>query len=238
VRFKLGIIVAMAVECRCLTRKKIPEGGLLALDDGILIGLAGVGPKAAERNAALLIQQGATALLSWGCAAALQPGLKPGDLVLPTRIIGTDGQILETETAWRERLAYKLEPHLPVFQGALAESARIVSDAAEKQAIFAANSAIALDMESAATARIAQAQHRPFLALRSIIDPADINLPPSIAMAFDENGMLRVPRMLSRALLNPADFLDIIRLGRHFDAAMKTLAKVAAITRETQFSAS
>jgi adenosylhomocysteine nucleosidase len=107
----------------------------------------------------------------------------------------------------------------------------------EKHAIFASTGAIALDMESAAVARIAQRFHKPFLAIRSIIDPADATIPPSIENAFDENGMLHVPKMLLHAAMRPTDFVAVIRLGRHFGAAMKTLRLAAAIGRETHFAA-
>jgi adenosylhomocysteine nucleosidase len=229
----------MPQECRSLTTQRIPEGGLLALDEGRLVGLSGAGPEAAARCAALLAGEGVTALLSWGCAAALDPGLKPGDLILPASIIGADGQTLATDPAWRLRLASLLEPHLPVCQGKLLESRRIVSSAQEKRALFAATGAVALDMESAAAARAALELGLPFLAVRSIVDPAGVDIPPSIAAAFDENGVLHVPRMLGRALLRrPADFIGVIQLGRHFGAAMKTLKAVAAVARANRFAAS
>jgi len=225
----------MPQECRSLTLKRIPEGGFLALDEGCLVGLSGAGPEAAARCAALLAERGATALLSWGCAAALDPGLKPGDLVLPRQIIGVDGQTLETDPAWRGRLAAQLMPHLPVCEGNLLESRRIVSSAQEKKALFASTGATALDMESAAAARAALVFKLPFLAVRSIVDPADVSIPPSIAAAFDENGVLHVPKMLGRVLLRPVDFIGIISLGQHFGAAMKTLRQVAGITRASGF---
>lgn len=234
---KLGILVAMPQECRSLTTQRIPAGGLLALDEGCLVGLSGAGPEAAARCAALLAGEGVTALLSWGCAAALDPALKPGDLVLPASIIGADGHTLATDPDWRGRLVSKLEPRLTVYQGKLLESRRIVSSAAEKRALFANTGTVALDMESAAAARAALEFKLPFLAVRSIVDPADIDIPPSIAAAFDENGTLHVPRMLGRALLRPADFIGVIQLGRHFSAAMETLKAVATIARANRFAA-
>ena len=73
---KVGILVAMAVECRSLTLKKIPERGYLELDGGCLIGLSGAGPEAASRCSYMLAEAGVKALISWGCAAALDPRLK------------------------------------------------------------------------------------------------------------------------------------------------------------------
>lgn len=233
----LGILVAMAQECRSLTSQRIPEGGFLELDAGCIVGLSGAGPEAAARCAALLFERGATAIISWGCAAALDPALNPGDLVLPAAIIGADGQTLATDPAWRGRLVSTLEPRLTVYQGKLLESRRIVGSAAEKRALFANTGAAALDMESAAAARAALGFGLPFLAVRSIVDPADVDIPPSIAAAFDRNGVLHVPQMLGRALLRPVDFLGIIRLGRDFGAAMDTLRRVASLSRASQFAA-
>lgn len=232
---KIGILVAMPQECRSLTPKRIAEGGFLALDEGCLVGLSGAGPEAAAHCAALLAGQGITALISWGCAAALDPNLKPGDLVLPQQIIGADGQTLETDPTWRRSLAAQLQPHLTVYQGNLLESRRIVSSAQEKRMLFADTGTVALDMESAAAARAALVFKLPFLAVRSIVDPANLDIPPSIAAAFDENGVLHVPKMLGRALLRPVDFLGIIRLGKDFGAAMNTLRQVAGITRASGF---
>ena len=233
---KLGILVAMAVECRSLTSKRVPAGGCLDLGDGCLIGLSGAGPQAAQRCSALLVEAGATSLISWGCAAALAPGHNPGDLILPAGIVCTDGQLIDTDGEWRERLSSKLDRQMSVHTGLLAESDRIVAGQEEKRDLFAATGAIALDMESAAAARTAVRFRLPFLAVRSIIDPAEVSLPPSIHAAFDENGMLHVPQMLLRSLLHPTDFVDIIRLGRHFSAAMKTLSLAAAIGRDTYFA--
>jgi adenosylhomocysteine nucleosidase len=233
---KLGILVAMAPECRSLTPKRIPADGFLALDEGCLIGLSGAGPEAAARCATLLAGQGVTALLSWGCAAALDPALKSGDLVLPASIIGADGQTLETDPAWRGHLVSQLEPRIKVYQGKLLESRRIVSSAQEKRALFAATGAVALDMESAAAARTALALGIPFLTVRSIVDPAHMDIPPSIAAAFDDNGVLHVSKMIGLALLRPVDFIGIIRLGQHFGAAMKHLKAVAALARASHFA--
>ncbi len=234
---KIGFLVAMAVECRSLTPKRIPEGGCLELSDGCIIGLSGAGPKAAQSCCAALVEAGAASLISWGCAAALAPGINPGDLILPTRIACTDGMQIDTDGTWHARLLSELEGNMTVYTGILAESDRIVAREDEKRAISACTGAIALDMESAAAARAAGQFKLPFLAIRSIVDPVGVTLPPSVHAAFDENGMLNVPKLLLRSLRHPADMVGIIRLGRHFGAAMKSLRLAAAISREAHFAA-
>jgi adenosylhomocysteine nucleosidase len=191
--------------------------------------LSGAGPIAAAHAAALLIEEGVCALVSWGCAAALDPHLKPGDLILPRRIVGADGVLLETSRDWRDRLSGRLAGRLSVHQGALAESTAIIATPTEKARIFAETGAIALDMESAAIARAALGNGLPFLAIRAIADPAAMTVPASVLVALDETGKVRIPKVLSHALLNPGDFPGLIRLGWHFRAAMKTLREVKAM---------
>lgn len=234
---KTGILIAMAAECRSLTDKRIPAGGCLELDEGLVIGFSGAGPDAARRNAELLARQGIQSLVSWGCAAALADGMEPGDLVLPDSIIGSEGDSIPTDAAWGQRLTDTLGQRIKVLRGSLAESSRIVGKEADKRAIHSATGAIALDMESAAAARASRDLGFPFLAVRSIVDGVAVNLPDSIEAAFDDKGMLNVPRMLGRVLLNPSDFGHIFRLGRHFNAAMETLKTVAALARQTRFDA-
>lgn len=228
----VGIVVALAAECRSLGKWRAPEGGCLPLANGCLLALSGAGPKAAERAAERLANEGVTSLISWGCAAALSPRLQPGDLALPSRLIGADGTIQETDSEWRNRLSARLAAHLPIHNGDLAESAEIIATAAAKQVIYDTTGAIVLDMESAAVSRTALSQGIPFMAIRAIADPAAMTVPGSILDALDDDGKVQIPKLLSRVLQKPTDFLGLIHLGWHFHAAMKTLSKVAAIAGE------
>lgn len=216
---RIGIVVALAAEHRSLRRLR---------DGDCLVAVSGAGAKAAGSVARRLVDEGADALVSWGCAAALAPELEPGDLILPSRIIGADGTPLETTTGWRGSLSARLAGHLPLRDGALAESAEIVSSACAKRALHAATAAVALDMESAAVARVAQASALPFLAIRAIADPAAMEVPGAVSAAL-ENGQVRLPKLLVHALLNPRDLIGLAHIGWHFRAALKTLRQVDAI---------
>lgn len=223
---KTGILVAMPQECRSLSSKPIAEGGFLVLNDACLVGVSGAGPEAASCCTQRLAEQGCTRLISWGCAAALDPSLKPGALLIPATLISADGETLATDDQWRAEFMAQLNGKIPVNQGALLESRRIVSTAVEKRSLYQHTGALGLDMESAAAARAAKALGLPFLAIRSIVDPAHIDIPPSIATAFDENGVLNVPKMLMKAVFRPIDLLGIIRLGRDFGKATGSLRAV------------
>ena len=66
-----GIIVALPEELTTLTTKKIAKGSFLYITENILVIYSGAGSVNAATAANLLIANGATRLISWGCAAAL-----------------------------------------------------------------------------------------------------------------------------------------------------------------------
>jgi adenosylhomocysteine nucleosidase len=73
---------------------------LAALADGTLVAVTGMGNSAAAAGSRALIEAGATALASWGMAGGLDPTLSAGAILLPTEVIGSDGQCLNTAAAW------------------------------------------------------------------------------------------------------------------------------------------
>ena len=83
----LGIVVSLPWELKSLTRETIPIGAWKAISANILVALSGIGAERAYTAGSVLVSQGATALLSWGYAAALDDRLKAGCLLLPERII-------------------------------------------------------------------------------------------------------------------------------------------------------
>jgi adenosylhomocysteine nucleosidase len=225
----IGLIVALAQECRSLTSRKVPEGRSHRLDDGRLLVRAGAGPDAARKAAGLLLELGATALVSWGCAAGLDPRLQPGDLVIPAAIRQPDGALLRTDPVAVQALLDRLLPTLNPIVDTLLETPVIVGMADEKERLFRDSGAVAADMESAAVARVAAERGVPFLAVRSVADPAAMSLPPSIAAAFDDQGRLHLNRLFRSLLLRPGDIPGLIGVGRHFRLALATLSRVNAL---------
>jgi adenosylhomocysteine nucleosidase len=222
----VGIIVALPQEGRSLTRKRLKEGECIPLDHNRLLAVSDTGSEAASLAASMLVASGAQALVSWGCAGGLAPDLRPGNLVIPTQIEQSDGELLTVDEAWAQRLGSRIAQEVRIFRGKLLETPAIVSCAGEKQRLFKQSDALILDMESASIARAATALNLPFLAIRTVVDPASVTLPTSIANSFDGRGRLQLPALLARCLVNPSHLIDLIQLGRHFDLAMKTLVKV------------
>jgi len=221
----LGIVVSLPRELKGLTRQPIPVGGWKAITDNTLVALSGMGAERAYSAGVVLVSQGAKALLSWGCAAALDDRIRPGCLIIPERIIGASGEIHKMNTEWHQRLYKSLERKYPVHTEALVESDAIMKTAAEKRALAKRTQAAATDMESAAQARLAQEHGLPFVALRAIVDTVSTDIPENVLKALDPQGNISVWKLLASSYLAPADWIKIVQLGIQFSAAQRTLKK-------------
>jgi adenosylhomocysteine nucleosidase len=227
----LGIVVSLSRELKSLTRQTIPVGDWRAITDNTLVTLSGIGAERAYAAAALLVSQGATALLSWGCAAALDDRVGPGCLILPERIIGANGEIHRVSTEWHRRLYQALESKHPVRTEALVESDVVVKTSAEKRALAKRTQAAATDMESAAQARLAKDYGLPFIAIRAIIDTPSTDIPENVLEALDPEGNINLWKLLSSTV--PADWIKIVQLGIQFNAAQRTLKKTRKLVLDS-----
>jgi adenosylhomocysteine nucleosidase len=192
-----------------------------------LVTVAGVGAGRARVAAARLLREGATALVSWGYAGALDPGLRAGTLLLPEAITTEGGQLLSTDAAWRDQVLRLLGGRLPVHSGMLLQAERLIRTPDEKRVLYQRVGAVAVDMESAALAESAQRAAVPFLALRAVSDTANLGIPASVMQAVDATGRVRMGRLLLGLLVRPLDFVPLLRLGIGFRAAQATLAELA-----------
>lgn len=219
----LGIVVSLPRELRSLTRQRIPVGTWRAIADNTLVALSGVGRERAYTAGAVLISQGVTALLSWGCAAALDDSVPPGCLILPERIIGANGEIHRVNAEWHQRLYRALGSKHPVRTEPLVESDAIMKTAAEKRALAAQTNAAATDMESAAQAQLAKDYGLPFIAIRAIVDTPSTDIPENVLKALDPQGNVNLWKLFIGSTAK--DWIKIVRLGVQFNAAQKTLKR-------------
>lgn len=221
-----GIVVALPEELATLTGQKLAQGECVRMAENILLGFAGAGPINADQAARKLIDQGANCLISWGCAAALAPQLKPGDLVVPEQVL-SEQQAYNIDSQWSQHLQKTMGPQLNLFTGALAESGSIVAGSADKQRIHRNSGAVALDMESAAVVKAAHQANLPCLVIRAIADPVTMDLPQAVVHALNSQGRVELGKLLRFLLVHPWEIPALIKLGLHFNAARKTLKKVA-----------
>ncbi|HWP60746.1 MAG TPA: hypothetical protein VNL14_22825 [Candidatus Acidoferrales bacterium] len=197
------------------------------LSDGVLVALAGIGAERAGAASELLISRGARALLSWGCAAALDERLGPGCLILPRRVVDVAGEVYPVSAEWHERLYRALAADHRLCAGALAESATVVAAPRAKRALAERTRAAATDMESGAQARCARARGVPFAAVRAIADTASSEIPENVVRALDCAGRVAIRSFLARAVFRPAEAMALIKLGVQFNAARKALKRAS-----------
>jgi len=230
----LGIVAALPAEAKCLAgwpdkydvldaSSQIPSRHT----DKPLLFISGIGSEAARDGAVCLVGQGATALLSWGCAGALSSKLEPGDLLLPEIILAEEGQLFHTHEIWRKRLTEQLTDTLKWHKDMLVESSRMVSGHEDKQSLASTSGAIAVDMESAAIGRVASQAGIPFMVIRAVADTVDEKLPSCISEAMSDRGQIQMRRLFPSLILQPVLWPKLIRLGRHFHAATRILKFVS-----------
>lgn len=223
----VGIVCALQAEARHLGPARRRTESLAALADGTLLYVSGMGGEAAALAAGTLIDQGATALVSWGMAGGLDPACSSGTLCLPTEIGSLDGPAIETSRPWRERLSVAVGARRSPVHGKLVSTPRAVGSVAEKAALFRRTGAVAVDMESFAVAQVAQSHELPFLAVRVIVDGAGDSLPKAVTAAADAAGHLHVWRLIGALAVAPADLAALIRLALRYRTAGRSLAEVA-----------
>ncbi len=220
----LGIVAATSAEARILHRGVIVPDQLIRLSGGGMLVQSGIGPLRARTAARTLVDKGATALMSWGAAGGLLPGLSAGSLILPEKIFASDQSAYAVDPLWHERLSQRLEGHLDLHSEAIVESLKVLASGSEKAALWRRTGAVATDMESASIAGVAKERRVPFLAIRAVTDPAEMPIASSLLHSVDEFGRVRLCKIGQGLMRNPLDLFGLIRFMRNFSAARAALA--------------
>ncbi len=201
----IGFVVGMRAEARLLR----PLRGRAAV-------AIGGGTEAGARDAvARLISGGVRQLVSLGLAAGLDPRARPGDVLVPSRVV-VDGRDYPTDAPLCTWLG-------GAVGGGLLHSRVVVATASEKQALHRASRCDALDMESGVVAEAAQRAGLPFAALRAVCDPASRDLPHLARIALRPDGGLALPAMLASLAGRPRQLPALLGLARDAAAARRAL---------------
>ncbi len=200
---RLGIVVGMTAEAQILSGSL----GAVAIGGGTTLG--------ARRMAQSLVEDGVTALISFGLAGGLDPSLVAGTLLVPRAVLSR-GRLIDCDEALRASLVGESIPSL------LAADA-VVATAADKTRLWRETGSSAVDLESGAVAEVALAAGIPFAVLRAICDPATRNLPCAAVAALDERGRIAPMRMARILARHPSQILGLIALGRDAARARQAL---------------
>ncbi|HEY6620822.1 MAG TPA: hypothetical protein VIY68_14850 [Steroidobacteraceae bacterium] len=227
----MGVVAALASEARALgpsmRRVGTPPLSELALGDGSLLALSGIGRAAAAAAAQSLVDAGVSALMTFGLAGGLDPALKSGSVVIPCELLSTEGTRYAACRAWRERVAAAISPLCAVTAGNLLTSTHVIDTPADKAAAFRNSGAAAVDMESAAVAEIAAKHNLPVIAVRVIADTAADMLPRAVVAA-SKAGRVQFARLIGGLILAPHEIASLIRLAQRYRIAMRSLRIVGA----------
>ena len=175
-----------------------------------------------------LVAQGATCMVSFGLAGALDPHLTPGTLLLPTRVVAPDQPAYATDADWRRRMEAMVGAE---SCNALVGSDSVVATAADKARLFRETGAVAVDMESHVAARVAAAAKLPFLVVRAVADPATRAIPQAAMAGLDAEGRTLVLPVILALTKRPGELPGLLRLAADSRAGFDTLRRVAAASQ-------
>ena len=215
-----GVLVGMKSEAECLE----PLGA------AVTVACSGARADLARQRAEALAAGGVSALLSFGIAGALAPGLAPGTLLLPRAVVVPGRGEWAATPDWHRRVR-DAAPGLPLLSDVtLAGSDEAVTGAAGKAALARASGAVAVDMESHILAAVAARHGLPFLMLRAVADPAERGIPAPALAGLGPDGETRPAAVALRLLAAPWTLPALLRLARDSEAGLAALrAAVSAL---------
>jgi len=165
----------------------------------------------------------ATAVLSFGIAGGLAPGVATGELLVASALWEA-GEHLPVDPAWQAAL----QTRCGARPALLAASAGLLATAAEKAVLHHASGALAVDMESGAAARFAMARGIPLAVLRAVADGPEDALPQAAAMGLHPDGSPAPWRVIQALSRRPGELPALLRLARASAAAHAALRRALA----------
>jgi len=203
-------------------RGRLGDGG------SCLVVQTGIGPQRAAAAAAAVPP--AHAFLAFGCAGALVPDLRAGDLVVATEVLALDAAASCAQrlpAAGTALAAWAAAAGLSARLGPMASSAVVLADPAAK-ARAARSGALVVEMEALALAAAAGARGVPFASLRVVLDEVGEAV-PDLGPALDEaTGEVRPWRAALALATRPWSWPAVVRLARRQRVADARLRAAAA----------
>lgn len=223
---EIGIIVALPMEAACLGVRGCCVGASRNVGN-MRVFVAGIGGDPAAAAARQLVRHGARVLLSWGVAGGLSPALAPGELLIAAQVVTRDG-CWDADDHWLGRVEQALHTCVRhTHTGRLWCDEQVVCSIHAKRQL-ALRGLLAVDMESAAVARVAADAGIPFVAVKSICDPFNRALPAAALQLLDARGRLRLRALASVLRGGPATWRALRVLRGDFTAARRGLRRAAA----------
>ena len=197
----------------------------IAAGDGVTTLCSGGNPAVLrERMSGQASSPRFNAILSFGLAGGLAPGLKPGDVVLATHVTAGDTHH-DVALDWHDVMASKLEGAVRLHRGLIAGMDRVLTTSTDKAALHALSGALAVDMESHIAAAFAREHNVPFAALRAISDPATRSLPDLASDALTPDGNVALGKVIGGLLRQPGQLPALVAAGIDSERAFASLRR-------------
>ena len=221
---KIGIITTLRAEAGCLTREKLSPALPYDIGNQLSLVLSGMGESKVNAAIESLLVKNVEGLISFGTAGALCGGMKSGDIVVPEKIVNTNGSQQISSTLWRDSIIRHLSGcPATVLQGDLLTTNTVISDTESKKALHEATGAIAVDMESALITAAANSHNLPTVTLRVIVDEANMTIPASVLANTDDFGDAAIVGILIDTLKQPKLIWELIKLAKMFRDAKHSM---------------
>jgi adenosylhomocysteine nucleosidase len=166
--------------------------------------------------------------ISTGLAGSLRSGYRPGD-ILAARLVSEVGEPVAV-ASHRELLSTAVDCGARQIER-LATSKTLVARAEQKREL--GSQAEAVDMESYTILVEAARCGVPAVAIRSISDTVDFDMPYDFEQARDAQGQIRAMQVVSQVLRRPTGLPDLMRLARNSRFASRRLADFLDAFAET-----
>jgi len=161
-------------------------------------------------------------VLAAGFCGALQDDLRCGDLILATEVIDAD-----SGDRWRALSLGELpirSGDCPLRKGRLVTVSALAATSQQKQQLGKTWAALAVDMESAAAARLCQQHDVPFGCLRVVLDEADTSLSPRLVSLLS-SAQVSLWHVATAVASAPGLALDLWQLAKQSRLAGRELGK-------------
>lgn len=194
----------------------------------VVVVITGAGPRQAALVASRAMDsegESLTLCISSGLVGALRPQYKIADILAAKSVLcdwapaGAPGRLVESSSplvSFADELGARSVDRFCTV-------GRVISRAEEKREM--STLADAVEMESFEVLREAASRGTPAVAIRSVSDVADEELPLDLNRVFDDQGRVSFPRVMGQVATHPGSIPALMRLGQRSRLAAESLAR-------------
>ncbi len=232
---KLGIIAALPAEAKCLQTKKINFKSPFEIEKNIFLCVSGIGYNSSIDATKELVKLNVDSLISWGIAGATCDLVTTGDLIL-ARAVRNHKEIYYTSDDWCKRIIqhFKNSSH-KILNKDIVSTEKICATSIEKMKLYKETKALAVDMESAAMAKIAIKNNLNFIVIRAIADNAILNIPEIVIKNIDDYGRAKIIKLVVSCIFNPSQINQILLLAKSYKKALESLNNISIELKKENF---